>query len=85
MSDNLIKISDLIDVNFLSTRSLANSIFEKVNSRTENEVTIDFKGIIGTTRSFMDQVRANLTKTNKKVNLINLSNDLLKMQEAVVV
>ena len=83
MSHNSIKVRDVVDIEFISTRSLANSIFELVESTPAKQVTIDFTDIEGATRSFMDQIRANIIKTKKSVKIVNLSQQLEQMQKIV--
>lgn len=66
----VIKIRDHVDKN-LSLRIYASDFFKKIESSDQNDLVIDFDGIISVSRSFAQEF-LNLMKTSQKhITIIN--------------
>lgn len=82
------KIRDIIGAEIISTREAASILKSHIERNMHNNlsidtINIDFEGVSFISRSFADEisnvVRKNLETNNKKVNFVNMTENVHKM------
>lgn len=77
-----IKIRNILSVD-LALRDSANQFFDYVDSLPENQITIDFTGIISISRSFAHQYVTRRFNSNKTISEVNIPLNISKMFKVV--
>jgi hypothetical protein len=83
MSPTKINILSIYKADILSSRNLANKIVDDVEAASSSVITLDFKGINASTRSFFDQLSSRISISKKKIILKNMNIELDKMIKLV--
>ena len=78
MADKVIKIKDEISSD-LALRLSASSLYSKLEALDENEIRIDFDGVLSISRSFAHEYMTRKLKSNKKIIEINVPDNVHKM------
>lgn len=85
--NQIISLSDLFKSSSLIARQAARELFDIVSKTSQIEIVLDFKNIDFASRSFFDELNSQSGKINllgKKVEFINLNENLKKLLEMVV-
>jgi len=69
--------------NNIFTRNTISAFFEKINSKKEAEIVLDFKGVEFISRSCADEYLKQKEKSKKKVVEANMSKEVCSMFNAV--
>ncbi|MDR3292067.1 MAG: DUF4325 domain-containing protein [Methanobrevibacter sp.] len=84
MNDGIVKIKvkDKIHEN-LGMNSSAKNLFKELNNSQNKEINIDFSDVVFMSRSFAQEYIYQKNKSKKKIEEINVPNDILPMFEVV--
>lgn len=78
----IIKIKDQVDKN-LSLRIYADDFFEFIDLLDQNEILIDFEGVISASRSFAQEFLNLVKASHKHITIINQKEEIDVMLQAV--
>ena len=77
-----IKIKEVINSN-LGMNSSARNLFKELNETPKKNIIIDFSDVIFMSRSFTQEYLYQKYKTDKKINEINVPDDVSQMFQVV--
>ncbi len=78
----VIKIGDHVDKN-LSLRTYANDFFNDIESFDQNDLAVDFDGVISVSRSFVQEFLSLAETSHKHITIINQSEEVQTIFRAV--
>ena len=80
-----ISVYDLFNTDTLRNRSTAQKLLNKIKHSNTDIVNLDFKEIRFMSRSFTNELLEGIRSIPKKVELLNLSEDIQKMEKVALI